>query len=196
MSALETCPDSNNDLTQTAIVYLLSILIKSVPENVKKQQFSTATKILLSYLEMYAQSDRNMLLKSLLNLLGQFLKCLDDISWSEQSVQHTFRSILVFSLSPKPKIRKVAQKSIFLLLSSRSNSNGDITSEPSNVNLHPVCELVSEFCVQQIQCSKNEITMLFVMNLLKFIIPYFNQSSIKVCINSFPDLRFFKNFRA
>ncbi|KXJ27467.1 RRP12-like protein [Exaiptasia diaphana] len=174
MTALES---SDNEESMTAITYLLTLVIKSVPESILKTKFSKASQILLTALAGYAGDGGTSLLRSLLYCLSRLLLVQESAVWSESSTMKIYHGLLSFTIHSKPKIRKGAQDAVETLLK----------KPPNDLDFHPAAGATAKFCVQQIQQhggSTQSTTTLHVIGLLKEIISLLPIQSVKtVCEN-------------
>ncbi|EDO48743.1 predicted protein [Nematostella vectensis] len=174
MTALESAQDQES---MTAIAYLLTLIIKRVPESILKTKFSKASQVILSSLAAYAGDGGSSLLKSLLGCLCQLLVIQERAVWSESSTVKIYHGLLSFTIHSKPKVRKSAHEAVHLLL----------RSPPAGTEFHPAAAVTAKFAIQQIQQhggSSQAVTTLHIIGLLKEILPCLPVQNVKsVCEN-------------
>lgn len=173
MTALETAEEVE---AITAIMFLLSLVIKSVPDGVIQSKFSKSCQILVKILASHASDGAPGLLRPLLACLYRLLSVQEGAVWLESSTMTTYNGLLSFVVHNKPKIRKGAVEAVTLLLK----------KPPGNMRHHPACSATVKFCVQQVEehggSSQGAVTTLHVIGVLKEILPFLPVQNVKtVC---------------
>lgn len=169
LTALMT--EDYNDDQITAIVNLLAMGIKSVPQSVLQSKFSESSQILLNLLNRYSSSDNVSLLRSILGCLSVLLRAQDKQTWGDSSTLQYLRAILAFITFSKPRIRKAAQHSIAAIVK-QSDA------------VHAGHGEIASYCTQLIEsvCTSGGVTTtLHILTLLKDIIHSFPKKHLKSC---------------
>lgn len=168
MSLLES---STEEGPCTAILYLISLVIKKVPTPVLRLKCSESLKFFSQLLEAYHESGRASLLMSLLDCLSTILNAQEPAIWTETSVQRSFQMMLSFITHSKPRVRKVAHGSInsilkFALLNHKNHPAGNATAKH-------VMQILSQHSADTTTLS------LHALNLLRNCLHYFGQQHLK-----------------
>ena len=174
MTALET---TNNVESQTAIVYLLSLVLKRVPVAVLRSKFSEISKKFLDIMAANTDGNATALVKSLLMSLAAVLRVQDQASWSNTSTQRVYSGLLTFISHKKPKVRKTAHQGVCIVL---KGSLFMIQGDPPPY--HPAAQLTAKYCIQQIEAcggTGNALETLHTLALLKDILAQFPLNSVK-----------------
>lgn len=101
---LETSEPNEDQIT--AVLSLLNMGIKTVPEAVLRKGFNDVTLKLLHVLNQYANSENNAVVKSVFGILAAFLRAQELAIWSHSTTKQLFNSILnPFCIHSKPKVR-------------------------------------------------------------------------------------------
>ncbi|XP_055342940.1 LOW QUALITY PROTEIN: RRP12-like protein [Paramacrobiotus metropolitanus] len=182
-AALMTALDSVESAeSRTAVLSLLSLLIKRVPVSVLRKQCSQIIKPLLKILEDNISADNNALLRSVLKCITIVLKVQELSVWREASTEKYYRAILLLLKHHKPKVRKQCQSSICSIL-----KGSDIMTGPSSVPVHPMAVLTAQHCVNMIEVARadNDASVtLHVLGLLKDILIDFPKAVIKQAVEA------------
>lgn len=101
MTTLEAC---ETEESLCAVLSLLNMGLKSVPQSVLQVQFSQASKVFIDLLNKNASSDNNAVLKSLLGIISNLLRVQELAAWNNTSTMQIFNTLLAFSLHNKPKV--------------------------------------------------------------------------------------------
>lgn len=89
----------------TAVLALLNMGIKTVPEAVLKTKFNEVALQLLHILKDYSNSENNTIIKSVFGILSVLLRMHDRDMWSSSSLNQIFQAILnPFCVHSKPKV--------------------------------------------------------------------------------------------
>lgn len=178
-AALMTALESAEEVEAiTAIVFLLSLVIKSVPDGIIHSKFSKSCQVLVKILGDHASDGSPGLLRPLLVCLWRLLSVQEGAVWSESSTMTTYNGLLSFVVHSKPKVRRSAQEAVRLLL----------RNPPGNVKHHPACSSTVKYCVQQIEkhggSSHGAATTLHVISVLKEILPCLPAQNVKTVCES------------
>lgn len=101
---MTTLEASETETSLCAVLSLLHMGIKSVPESVLRLQFSQTSKTFLDLLNKNLASDNSVVIKCLLGLLSNLLRVQEVAVWASASTMPVFHSILAFALHTKPKV--------------------------------------------------------------------------------------------
>lgn len=107
LTALEQALSSNdkNEIQIAAILSLLNMGIKNVPNGVLQKEFNDVSKRLLHILKEFVSSDNNVIMKSTFGILASLLKLQELAMWTHASTVQLFSAILnPFSIHTKPKV--------------------------------------------------------------------------------------------
>ena len=172
MTTLETV---EHDEALTAIISLISMVMKRLPPTIIKVKFSETSKIFIQYLSRYIESDNGFLVRSLISCLGTLLKHQEAAVWHLTSTQQVYETILSLTIHNKPRIRKTACKIVTGILKNR------LDHFKKNV-CHPAAALTCNFCIKKIEdldMNENLNTALYVLNLLQHILSILSNSDIR-----------------
>ncbi|XP_073238782.1 RRP12-like protein isoform X1 [Porites lutea] len=176
-AALMTALESADEIEAvTAITFLLSLVIKSVPDAILKAKFSKSCQVLVKILSAHASDGAPGLLRPLLGCLCRLLGVQEGAVWSESSTMTIYNGLLSFVIHSKPKVRKAAQEAVTLLLK----------KPPGDLLYHPASSATVKFCVKQIEehggSAQGAVTTLHVIGVLKEILPLLPGQNVKtVC---------------
>ena len=173
--ALLTSLDSSDTLeTLSATISLLSIVIKTIDNEMLQAKFSVSAKLLLELLSKHVQSDDASVIRGIVGCLSILLRAQDTETWSYSSTQKVMDSLLPFVIDGRPKVRKAAHHAVCSILASKDEHQ----------TFHPVASKISDHLVQTIEenVNRNEKAVLHVLILLKEILHVFPKASVKkVC---------------
>ncbi|XP_038070845.1 RRP12-like protein [Patiria miniata] len=176
--ALMTALDNvDNEESLSAILFLLSLVIKRVPTSVLRVKFSAISKSFLDILASHANQSGTTSLRSCLVCLSTTLRQQDYSMWSEPSTLQVYHGILSYTIHQKPKIRKAAQHAVGAIL--KGSSFMIVQDSPP---CHPAAGPTAKFCIQQVESSggAGEVaTTMHVLGLLKDIMSCLSQNSLK-----------------
>nr|CAG4638227.1 EOG090X00E0 [Cyclestheria hislopi] len=184
-----------NEMTEESLgaaVCLLGMVIKRVPANILKLEFSKVAKSLLDLLSRHIESENNVLVRSLIGCLGVLLRTQDANVWSASSTLQIYDSLLTFSVHPKAKIRKAAQHAICSILKGSTL----LVDGPDPPLLHPVAGHTAKYCLKFIEehgFGSESSSLLHMLNMLKEIFGVFPQSEVKSLSESLLKLMTMKN---
>ncbi|CAH1156050.1 unnamed protein product [Phaedon cochleariae] len=180
--------DDRNEEQVTAVLSLLNMSIKTIPEGVLKKNFDDVTLKMLHILKDYAESDNNIIMKSIFGILTVLLKIQELAMWSHGTVKQIFSAILnPFCVHTKPKWRKAAQHSVAVVVNA-----GCFVKENSP---NPAADIAAEFCEQTLETcmggssghvlvssvQAGQTTILHTLGLMKDIICKFSKPHLKKC---------------
>ncbi|KAG8193001.1 hypothetical protein JTE90_028121 [Oedothorax gibbosus] len=161
--------DTDEDVT--AVVCLLSMLVKRLKESVVKFEYKRATEAITKLLVKYMNSDHCALLRNLLTVLYSFMKV--KTHWSATSSE--LNVMLEFTTHHKPKVRKVAHQIVHSILTYYI---------PESATVHPCATSVANFCVEKLETSAGKSSsreLFYILSLLQENIASFPKPSIKKC---------------
>lgn len=88
-----------------AVLSLLNMGIKHIPHAVLNSGFNQVTKMLLEVSTQYSKLGNNVIIKSVMGVLGAFLQAQEIVSWENPDVIQVFEFILNhFCLHSRPKV--------------------------------------------------------------------------------------------
>lgn len=97
--------EERNEHQVTAVLSLINMGIKTVPEGVLKASFDDTTMKMMHILKDYANSENNTIIKTVFGILSVLLRTQELISWSHASNNQVFSAILnPFCIHSKPKV--------------------------------------------------------------------------------------------
>ncbi|XP_045190399.2 RRP12-like protein [Mercenaria mercenaria] len=174
MTALESAEGVES---LTAIVYLLSLVLKRVAVPVLRSKFSEVAKCLLDLMGQYADEDATSLLKSLITSLSFLLRSQERAIWNNSSTQQIYKGLLTFITHKKPKIRRTAQQGVCIVLKGSLFMLQD--GAPTH---HPAAAMTAKHCIQIIEATGGmgeAVDTLHTLSLLRQILPVCAQHSVK-----------------
>lgn len=107
MTALEKVYNAEvkNEDQITAVLALINMGIKKVPEGVLKKNFDDISIKMLHILSEYADCENNTVIKSIFGILGTLLKIQELVVWNHGSTAQIFNALLnPFCVHTKPKV--------------------------------------------------------------------------------------------
>ncbi|XP_052773393.1 RRP12-like protein [Mya arenaria] len=175
MTALET---TEEDDSTSAIVYLISLVMKRVPVAVLRSKFSEVAKCFLDLMAKYSDGESTSLMKSLLMSLSLLLRSQEAAAWSNSSTQQIYKALLTFVAHKKPKVRKAAHQGVCIVL-----KGSLFLLELNSPKHHPAASLTAKHCVQVMENAGGlgeAVDTLHTLALLKQILPVLPLNSTKV----------------
>ncbi|ENN83556.1 hypothetical protein HUJ04_001288 [Dendroctonus ponderosae] len=167
----------------TAVLALLNMGIKTVPEAVLKKTFSDVTMKMLHVLQDYSSAENNAIIKALLGILATVLRAQELALWNFESTKQVFAALLnPFCIHSKPKWRKAAQHAVAAIVKSPCFE--------ASPNHNPAADKCADFCQEILaNCTGGDVnaiksrqtTILHTLGLLKETIQTFSTSNIKKC---------------
>ncbi|XP_063963855.1 RRP12-like protein [Lytechinus pictus] len=179
-AALMTTLDSvDDDEAVSAVLFLLSLIIKRVPSSILKLKFSVCCQTLLKILAQQSSSPAaaTSVVRSTLSCLSTILRVQDPLVWSDSSTLQIYHGILNYAIHSKPKVRKAAHHAVCSIL--KGSKFMTLPDPPSH---HPAAVTTSKFCVQQIEQhggTGEAGTTCHVLTLLKDILVSFPKNQLK-----------------
>ncbi|XP_050305349.1 RRP12-like protein [Anthonomus grandis grandis] len=190
LTTLETIYNSKekNEDQITAVLALLNMGIKTVPEEVLRKNFSDVSLKMLQILKDFASAENNVIVKSTLGILTVALRAQELAIWTHDTIKQIFAAILnPFSIHSKPKWRKSAQHAVAAIVKSpcfEKNPNHNIAAD----KCAEFCEGILENCiggnwdkVVTNSVHSGQTTILHTLGLLKETIQNFSKIHIKKC---------------
>lgn len=107
MTTLEelTAAEDKNEDQITAVLSLLNMGIKTVPQSVLRAGFNEVSYKLLHVLNDYSNAENNVIIKSILGILAVFLRAQELAVWNDSTTKQIFSAILnPFCIHTKPKV--------------------------------------------------------------------------------------------
>ncbi|XP_041866150.1 RRP12-like protein [Melanotaenia boesemani] len=176
MTTLEVVDSAES---QTAVAYLLNLVMKRVPAPVLMSKFSDTTKALMDVMSNQATSDASSALRWILSCLATLLRKQDVSVWTYPSTLQAYHGLLSFTVHSKPKIRKAAQQGVCSIL-----RGSDLLFTDNAPSHHPAAVTTAKFCIKEMEQaggSKEDTTTLHVLCLLKELIGTFPLGAVKSC---------------
>ena len=109
---------------------------------------------------MYGEAGSQALVKSVVTCLNHLLIVQSEQVWASKDATTCYQRLLACTLSGRAKVRKAAQQSITLAVTTASQTNPK----------HPVVTLAGHFCHKQLNKEANQETM-YTLNMLQKILP-------------------------
>lgn len=177
MTALESAEEEDSN---TAILYLVSLVIKRVPVPVLRSKFSEVAKCFLDVMGRYANKECTSLLKSVIMSLAILLRSQEQAVWNNSSTQQVYKGLLTFITHKKPKARRAAQQGVSIVL---KGSLFMVQGDP--LPHHPAASMTAKHCIQIIETTGgmgDAADTLHTLALLRQILSVLPKSSVKsVC---------------
>lgn len=166
---------SDSEDSLGAVLTLLGMGIKSVPQNVLRKKFSESSKTFMDLLIRFAESNNYVILRAVIGCLSVLLRSQEAVVWKNSSTVQVLDSILAFTTHSKPKIRKAAHHAVCAVLkSSKDLLEGDG---------HPAAPHVAKFCVRSLEncvgSLASQTPLLHTLVLLKETISTFPKQHLK-----------------
>ncbi|KAG8237559.1 hypothetical protein J437_LFUL017765 [Ladona fulva] len=188
MALMTTLEVTDSVESIAAILSLMGMSIKKVPDTVLRAKFSEATKTLVDILGAYAESDNNIIIRSVIGCLSVLLRAQEAVEWGNSSTLQIYDSILAFTIHVKPKVRKAAQHAVCAILKGScfmlSHPNAD-DKEKAKISerIHPAAAHTAKFCIQEMErvssLGSGSTSTLHMLGLLKEIVPCFPKTQLK-----------------
>jgi len=170
MSTLEVSSTVEN---LSAVVRLLSLVIKKVPKEVLIARFGQVNELLVETLSKHADSQNVPLIRGLLGCISVVLRVQPASVWTLAEVGKTFQCLLTYCAHTKPKIRKAGQHAVVAVVRG---------GEPSANGIHPAASAAAEHCVAIIKNSgPSDNSILYMMVLLRELLPALPKLLTKLC---------------
>ncbi|KAF7994311.1 hypothetical protein HCN44_003401 [Aphidius gifuensis] len=180
---MKTLDQAETDQSILATLSLLKMLLSTVPKKMLQSQFNEASQTFIGILKKYSSiSDNHLIIRHCIECLTVLLLAQAAETLNNDLVTVIYDKILTFIVHTKPKIRKVAQHSICLIL---KNLNSTDTDKSTNC-----CQFVlrvADYCVLTLKSSQeseksciNNTKILHVLAFLKDIIPMMPPKRVKV----------------
>ncbi|XP_053214917.1 RRP12-like protein [Panonychus citri] len=173
ITLLET---TDKDETLAAIAYLLGMVVRRLPDSVKKLKFSEMSQIFAAKIVANREKTNGYLMINLIRCLSEFIKSQEVVVLKSPATFAVYKVLLDLTLDPKPKIRKSAHRSIVNIL-----KTSKLVYE--NAEHHALAEQTAKFCVDKfLSTSVNNINdALHMLNLMRDIITIIPSKALKVC---------------
>ncbi|XP_033220095.1 RRP12-like protein [Belonocnema kinseyi] len=174
---MTTLESAESEESVAAILSLLGMILKTVPTNVLKLQFSQASHIFLQVLTKYAITDNFLIQRHCIGCLSILLRGQEAAVWSDTSTLQVLDALLAFTIHAKPKVRKAAQHGVCAIL-----KGSDIMKGENPPPYHPAAPQVAKHCLSQLETAGqpgHRTSTLHIITLLKEIIHQIPKSSVK-----------------
>lgn len=173
VTLLET---TEKEETLAAIAYLLSMVIKKLPEEVKKIKFAEISHVFTSTIVSHREKTNGYLLISLIRCLCELIKSQEKHVMKLVPTLEVYQVLLDLTLDSKPKIRRAAHRSIVSILKASK-----IVYE--NSEHHVLAPKTAEFCIRKIKdtSTDNINDALHMINLMKDIITILPAGALEEC---------------
>lgn len=183
--------EERNEDQITAILSLLAMGIKTVPEAVLRKHFNDVSIKMVHILNDYVNRENNTIVKSIFTVLSNVLRAQELAIWQNSSTLQLFRSMLnPFCIHSKPKWRKAAQQAVAAVVRASYFSKENVSN--------PAADQVAEFCEQTLDTclggnsgsvlvssvQAGQTMLLHVLGLMKDTICNFSKNHIKKCCES------------
>ena len=170
-AALMTTLDVTTDESHlSAVLRLLSVVIKKVPHAVLLSKYSQINSSLLGKLSAASEGGNVSVIRSLLGCLSVLLRVQPGGVWSLPETKHSLTTLLSFTSHGKPKIRKAAQHSVVSVV---RGSDPDLSP-------HPSAAMVSAYCCQVVTASTaQDNTVLYMLTMMREILPVLPRAAMK-----------------
>uniref|UniRef100_A0A1Y1JYP8 Uncharacterized protein n=1 Tax=Photinus pyralis TaxID=7054 RepID=A0A1Y1JYP8_PHOPY len=171
--------DPINEDQVTAILALLNMGIRTVPEGVLRTSFDDVCKKLIVLLNKFSNADNNVVLKSIFGILTTLLVAQDQAVWSLSSTLQIFGIILnPFCVHHKPKWRKPAQNAVIVITKAKCFENS--VTNPAGNKVAEFCRELLEECLKSNSSIKSSrTTILHVLGLMKDTIATYSKAHMK-----------------
>lgn len=105
--------ENKNEDQVTAVLSLLNMGIKTVPEGILKVNFNDVSLKMLHILRDYSDSENNTIIKSIFGILSVLLRTQELAAWNNGALNQIFNAILnPFCIHTKAKVSSI----MFLVL--------------------------------------------------------------------------------
>ncbi|XP_003738817.1 RRP12-like protein [Galendromus occidentalis] len=170
---LTSLSDLKSDMTTTAKVVLINMVIKRVPPSLIRHRFADIARQLYKLLEEFEDSEHNALLCGLINISSYVCKqqdIRDTSQWTdpESTTSILFTAILTYISHPKPRVRRAAQKNICGIMRSSPN-------HPSAM----LCGIYVTDKLEEFRKTGNNASLLSILNFLSYGLALLPPKSIK-----------------
>lgn len=180
LTTLETIYN-NEERTEeqiTAVLALLNIGIKTVPDAVLRKHFNDITLKLLLILKDFSTAENNVIIKSTLGILTTVLRAQEAAIWSHDTTKQIFNAILnPFCIHSKPKWRKAAQNAVAGIVKAPCFLNNQVHNVPADKCAEFCQDILGSSSKKSIQAGQT--TILHTLGLLKETIQSFSKGHIK-----------------
>ncbi|KAI0987025.1 hypothetical protein GJ496_006099 [Pomphorhynchus laevis] len=168
MTTLETAEQS--ELTTTAILYLLSVVIKKVDANVLQKEFDHINTVFMDVLRKYESTNETLLLRSWMKSYAWLLKCQQKENLKSESIM----LILKFCNDSRHRVRKSCHGCLESILKSLTTNT---------VAVHPLTNTVYNYCTTNLEpyALNNDLLTSALISMYRSIIPFVSSENI-LCV--------------
>lgn len=174
---------AETDQSVLSTLSLLKMLLSTVPKDILQSQFKEASQTFIGILKKYSSSsDNHLIIRHCIECLTVLLLSQAAETLNNDLVAVIYDKILSFTVDTKPKIRKVAQHTVCLLL-----KHLNLTDTDKSTNSCPVVLRVADYFVLTLKSFQqpeesciNQTKILHVLAFLKDIIHMMPQKHVEV----------------
>ncbi|XP_059092600.1 RRP12-like protein [Tigriopus californicus] len=159
----------------SAVLTLVSMVIKTVPAEVLQAKFGVVSKLLLDLLAQQSEAGQSTsVVRALIGCLSVLLRAQSLFTWKQSSTHQVYHSVMAFITHPKPKVRKAGQRAITSIL--RGSWIMTQTNAPS---FHPMIGATMKECQSNLNLNTEIKSVMYTLALMKEIIGVAPQSQVK-----------------
>eukprot|EP00095_Tigriopus_kingsejongensis_P002902 maker-scaffold336_size202805-snap-gene-0.23 protein:Tk02902 transcript:maker-scaffold336_size202805-snap-gene-0.23-mRNA-1 annotation:"rrp12-like protein" len=172
---LATLEGADTQESLSAIMTLLSMVIKTVPEEVLQAKFGLVSKLWLDLLARCSEQGENgPVSRALIGCLSITLRAQSLFTWQQSSTQQVFLALQAFVTHPKPKIRKAGQRAVVSIIRGSLCQTGETAP-----HFHPMVGVAIKECQASLNLNAEVKTVMYTLTLLKEIISCAPQALVK-----------------
>ncbi|KAJ1968923.1 pre-rRNA processing protein [Dispira parvispora] len=170
--------DSHSGLC-AAVLYILDIILRGVPEAVLRTKRNDTVKVLQRYLD--PQKNDAPFLRAAAGCMASVLPAQEVAIWNQHQMKQAFQALVLLAVDARPKVRKDAQAAVAKALSTVTDAKSD----------HPAVILYVKLCNQLLKdCARaaEPQTTIHVLTLVRLTLPSWPQeelASLSVHLNVF-----------
>ncbi|KAL3267861.1 hypothetical protein HHI36_007002 [Cryptolaemus montrouzieri] len=185
ITTLEEVYKAKEEFQITAVLSLLSMGIKTVPDAVLKTQFSNVSDKMLIILKDYVVSENNTIMKTIFTIMGHILKVQEAAAWNHHTFQIFNAIIDPFCIHSKPKWRKGAQHAVIVVV--KAGGFKDVVPNLAAAEVAKFCERTLDAALGKSDdntvlvssLQSGQTTILHTLGLMKEVICNFPKKYIK-----------------
>ncbi|RKP35521.1 NUC173 domain-containing protein [Dimargaris cristalligena] len=125
------------------ILYLLNIILASVPIAIQRAKQGELIKCLAPYLD--SQKNDAPILRPALGCLATLLIAQDEAGWKQTTSQQGYQTLMILAVDKRPKLRKEAQDALKRV----------VETAPTAGREHPAAPLATKLCLQLLKDCAN-----------------------------------------
>lgn len=159
----------------SAVLTLVSMVIKTVPAEVLQAKFGLVSKLLLDLLAQQTESGQSTsIMRALIGCLSVLLRAQSLFTWKQSSTQQVYQSLMAFITHPKPKVRKAGQRAVSSIL-----RGSWIMTQANPPTFHPMIGATIKECQSYLNLNTEVKSVMYTLTLMKEIIGVTPQSQVK-----------------